>query len=138
MVIQDVRGKYNSEGEFYPYAYEALDGHTTITWAGEAPWSNGKVALFGLSYSGSCAWLAARYKNGYLRTIVSMSTTQDTYSIWMEKGIPFFKGPLLWLTKYCYRTENPKISDRSIEPILWQLPINRLDENATGLHLGRN
>lgn len=131
IVIQDVRGKYKSEGEFYPYAYEALDGHTTVMWAGKASWSNGKVALFGLSYSGSCAWLATRYKSVYLRTIISMFTTQNTYSIWITKGIPFLKGPLLWLGKYCAKAENPKVTDRSLEPILWQLPVNILDHYAT-------
>ena len=131
IVVQDIRGKYKSEGEFYPYAYEALDGHTTVMWAGEAPWSNGKVALFGLSYSGSCAWLAARYKSIYLRTIIAMFTTQNTYSIWIEKGIPFLKGPLIWLGKYCTKTENPKVTDQSLEPILWQLPVNILDNLAT-------
>ncbi len=131
IVVQDVRGKYRSEGEFYPYAYEALDGHTTVMWSGEAPWSNGKAALFGLSYSGSCAWLAARYKSIYLRTIISMFTTQNTYSIWIENGIPFFKGPLLWLGKYCSKTENPMVTDQSLESILWQLPTNTLDMNAT-------
>lgn len=131
IIVQDVRGKYGSEGEFYPYAYEALDGHTTVTWAGEARWSNGKVALFGLSYSGSCAWLAARYKSPYLRTIISMFTTQNTYSIWIDRGIPFLKGPLLWLAKYCGKTENTGITDQSLEPTLWQLPVNELDVHAT-------
>lgn len=131
VVIQDVRGKYRSEGEFYPYAYEALDGHTTVSWAGEAPWSNGRVALFGLSYAGSCAWLAARYKNIYLRTIITMFTTQNTYSIWIEKGIPFLKGPLLWLSKYGGKTENTKMTDKSIKSALWQLPVNELDVQAT-------
>ena len=48
-IVQDVRGKYESEGKFVPYVNEALDGHTTVTWAGQAPWSNGKIALLGNS-----------------------------------------------------------------------------------------
>lgn len=131
IIIQDVRGKYKSEGKFYPYAYEALDGHTTVTWAGEASWSSGKVALFGISYSGSCAWLAARYKSVYLRTLVTIFTTQNTYSIWIEKGIPFFKGPLLWLGKYGAKKENKKMTDKRLKPFLWQLPVNSLDVQAT-------
>lgn len=131
VIVQDVRGKYKSEGEFYPYAYEALDGHTTITWAGEEQWSNGKLAIAGISYSGSCAWLAARHKSKYLRTMITMFTSQDTYSLWIEKGIPFLKGTLLWLGKYCAKKENLKVTDRSIKPFLWKLPVNRLDERIT-------
>lgn len=130
VVIQDVRGKYRSEGEFYPYAYEALDGHTTVTWAGEASWSNGKVALLGLSYAGSCAWLAARYKSVYLRTIMALFTTQNTYSIWVDEGVPFLKGPLLWLTRCCSKIENTNVTDQSLKSILWQLPVNMLDTLA--------
>lgn len=128
IVVQDVRGKYGSEGEFYPYAYEALDGHTTVDWAGESLWSNGRVGLFGMAYPGSCAWLAARYKSPYLRTLITMFTTQNTYAMWVQKGIPFFKSPLTWLTKHCTRTENVEIKDQTLEPMLWQLPLNMIDE----------
>lgn len=130
-IVQDVRGKFASEGEFFPYATEALDGHITVMWAGEAPWSNGNVALFGFSYLGSCAWLAARYKSPYLRTIIPMFTTQNTYSIWIDYGIPFFKAPLYWLTKYTKKKDDNSVTHTSIEPYLWQLPINDLDYQAT-------
>lgn len=127
VIVQDVRGKYRSEGKFYPYAYEALDGHTTVMWAGEASWSNGKVALVGLSYPGSCAWLAARYKSPYLRTIITMFTTQDTYSVWVDDGVPYLKGPLTWLAKYCGKKENKRLTAKHLEPVLWHLPVSDLD-----------
>lgn len=126
-LVQDVRGKGRSEGKFYPYAYEALDGHTTITWAGESPWSNGKVALVGFSYLGSCAWLASRYRSHYLRTIIPMFTTQNTYSMWVDKGVPFLKGPLMWLSKHSGKLDNEKVTHKSVQPALWHLPVNELD-----------
>ncbi len=43
-IVQDVRGKFDSEGEFYPYIYEAKDGHDTIEWAGTREWSTGRSA----------------------------------------------------------------------------------------------
>jgi putative CocE/NonD family hydrolase len=49
VVIQDVRGRHASEGEFEPYRNEGLDGYDTIEWAAHQPWSNGKV---GTSTSG--------------------------------------------------------------------------------------
>ncbi len=127
VVVQDVRGKFASEGSFYPYAYEALDGHTTVTWAGEAPWSNGRVAILGISYLGSCAWLAARYKSPYLRTVVPMFTTQNTYSVWIDKGIPFLKGPIFWLGKYGGKKTNNRLSHADLVNALWELPVNNLD-----------
>lgn len=53
VVLQDVRGRWASEGTFYPYVNEAQDGHDTIGWAAAQPWSNGDVGTYGISYMGS-------------------------------------------------------------------------------------
>lgn len=132
VVVQDVRGKFASEGKFLPYFHEALDGHMTITWAGTAPWSNGKVALVGASYLGSCAWLATQYRNPHLRTIIPMFTTSDTFSIWMDHGLPYLKGPLTWLSLYSEKLNNKEFSYAKIEPGLWKLPVKELDLLAAG------
>jgi len=52
-VIQDVRGRYDSAGEWYPFAHEGPDGFDTVAWIAAQPWCNGKVGTIGLSYSGS-------------------------------------------------------------------------------------
>jgi putative CocE/NonD family hydrolase len=54
VVIQDCRGRYASEGEFYFLAQEAEDGFDTMEWIGKQPWSNGRVGTFGTSY---LAWV---------------------------------------------------------------------------------
>ncbi len=51
-VVQDVRGRGDSDGEFRPLAHEALDGYDTQTWCATQPWSNGKVGMTGGSYDG--------------------------------------------------------------------------------------
>src|SRR5258708_19930738 len=53
VVQQDVRGRFGSEGEFYPFANEADDGVDTIQWAIRQPWSAGSVGMFGSSYIGA-------------------------------------------------------------------------------------
>jgi putative CocE/NonD family hydrolase len=57
--VQDVRGRYASEGEFDPYRQEGRDGYDTIEWLATQPWSNGRVGMAGLSYPGAVQWLAA-------------------------------------------------------------------------------
>lgn len=52
-VIQDVRGRFGSEGEWYPFAMEGEDGVDALEWIAAQPWCNGKVGTIGLSYSGS-------------------------------------------------------------------------------------
>ncbi len=51
VVIQDVRGRYGSEGPFYIYVDEGRDGYDAVEWAAAQPWSNGDVGTYGGSYS---------------------------------------------------------------------------------------
>ena len=59
VVIQDVRGRYTSEGEWYTFKHEKDDGYDTVEWAAALPHANGKVGLFGGSYVGATVMLAA-------------------------------------------------------------------------------
>ncbi|MCX6354850.1 MAG: CocE/NonD family hydrolase [Candidatus Aureabacteria bacterium] len=70
MVIQDVRGRYMSEGEYTPYRNEGKDGYDTIEWAAAQPWSDGNVGTFGLSYPGAVQWLAAVESPPHLKAMV--------------------------------------------------------------------
>ncbi|MHC4395959.1 MAG: CocE/NonD family hydrolase [Planctomycetota bacterium] len=56
LVAQDCRGKYASEGKFYPFANERRDGLATVKWIREQSWSNGKVGGWGGSYVGYTQW----------------------------------------------------------------------------------
>ncbi|MHA2393757.1 MAG: CocE/NonD family hydrolase [Promethearchaeota archaeon] len=49
--VQDCRGRFNSEGDFYIYADEAPDGYDTVEWIASQSWSNGKVGTLGTSYA---------------------------------------------------------------------------------------
>jgi len=70
MVIQDVRGRYASGGQFVAYQNEGNDGYDTIEWAAKQPWSDGRVGTFGLSYPGAVQWLAAAENPPHLKAIV--------------------------------------------------------------------
>jgi uncharacterized protein len=59
VVVQDVRGRYASGGEFDPYRQEGRDGYDSIEAIAAQPWCNGRVAMAGLSYPGAVQWLAA-------------------------------------------------------------------------------
>ena len=68
--IQDVRGRFKSEGEWYPFAREAPDGYDTIEWLGSQPWSDGKVGTMGGSYCGSDQSAAATLDPPHLATMI--------------------------------------------------------------------
>jgi uncharacterized protein len=88
VIVQDVRGRYASGGDFRPYEREGRDGYDTIEWAARQPWSSGRVGTFGLSYPGAVQWLAAIENPPHLEAMVpamTFSTPQNFFFAW---GIP--------------------------------------------------
>jgi putative CocE/NonD family hydrolase len=59
VVIQDVRGRFASEGGWDPFRFERQDGYDTVEWAAGLRGSNGRVGMFSASYCGNTQWLAA-------------------------------------------------------------------------------
>jgi putative CocE/NonD family hydrolase len=66
VVVQDVRGRYASQGRLTPYVQEVDDGYDTIEWVAALPYVNGKVGTFGLSYPGAVQWMAATARPPHL------------------------------------------------------------------------
>src|SRR4029453_2389412 len=58
-IVQDVRGRYTSDGEWYPFLNESNDGYDTVEWAASLLGANGKVGMFGGSYVGATQMLTA-------------------------------------------------------------------------------
>jgi len=86
VVVQDVRGRYGSEGTFTPYANEGRDGYDSIEWAAAQPWSNGAVGTFGLSYPGAVQWLAAVESPPHLRAMVPAMTFSSPRNFFYAGG----------------------------------------------------
>ncbi|MGY3564938.1 CocE/NonD family hydrolase [Sinomonas sp. RB5] len=60
VVLQDVRGRFGSDGEFAPGEQEADDGAEAVAWAARLPYSSGRVGMWGRSYFAESQWRAAR------------------------------------------------------------------------------
>lgn len=87
VVVQDVRGRYASAGEFRPYENEGRDGYDTIEWAARQPWSNGAVGTFGLSYPGAVQWLAAVENPPHLKAMVPAMTFSNGQNFFYAGGL---------------------------------------------------
>jgi len=87
VVVQDVRGRHGSEGEYEPYRHEGEDGYDTIEWTARQPWSNGAVGTFGLSYPGAVQWLAAVERPPALEAMVPAMTYATPESFWYSGGV---------------------------------------------------
>src|ERR1700694_2022814 len=89
VIAQDVRGRFESEGEWYTFRYESQDGYDTVEWAAGLPYSNGKVGMFGGSYVGATQFLAALAKPPHLAGICPNVTASNYHDGWTYQGGAF-------------------------------------------------
>ncbi len=89
VVNQDVRGRYESEGQWDPFRHEAKDGYDTIEWAAKQPWSNGKVCTEGGSYLGHVQWAAASQTPPSLVCAFPAVASTNIYANWLTHGGAF-------------------------------------------------
>ncbi len=88
-VVQDVRGRYTSEGEWYTFKHESDDGFDTVEWAAALPYSNGKVGMWGGSYVGATQMLAAIAHPPHLAGICPIVTASNYHDNWTYQGGAF-------------------------------------------------
>jgi putative CocE/NonD family hydrolase len=143
-VVQDVRGRYASAGEFRPYENEGRDGYDTIEWAAKQKWSNGVVGTFGLSYPGAVQWLAAVESPPHLKAMVpamTFSTPQDffyAYGLWDLSWIEWIWDNSAPDVRVKKNLPGPKTYEEAL--VAWkdmgpkmqvELPLNQLEELRT-------
>jgi len=89
VVVQDVRGRYTSEGEWYTFKNESRDGYDTVEWAAALPYSDGRVGMFGASYVGATQMLTAIASPPHLASILPIVTASNYHENWTYQGGAF-------------------------------------------------
>jgi putative CocE/NonD family hydrolase len=96
VVIQDVRGRFASGGEFYPFKDDGAglnrDGCDTIEWVAAQPWCDGQVGMIGGSYSGATQYRAALSRPPHLRALFVRESSADYYREWVYRDGAFELG----------------------------------------------
>lgn len=93
VVIQDVRGRFASGGEFVgPYVAEPDDGYDAVEWAARMPWSDGSVGMYGISYMAATQWHAALSRPPALRAIAPITSYNDYVEHHAVRGGAFQLG----------------------------------------------
>ncbi len=142
IMIQDTRGRYESEGQWDPFRSEAKDGHDTVQWASKQPWSNGKVALQGGSYLGHVQWRAASLQPPNLVAMFPAVASTNIYANWITLGgafrLSFNYGwgvarmpDRIMLPQY-WHTEKYSPPELQYETILKHLPLKEGDLQSAG------
>ncbi len=118
VVLQDVRGRWASKGEWYPFVHEAQDGYDTVEWAAALPYANGKVGMFGASYVGATQMLAAAAHPPHLAAIAPDLTASDYHEGWTYQGGAFEQGfAESWSTGLAMDTLQRRLDET--DPTLW-------------------
>jgi len=130
VVIEDVRGRHASEGEFEPLTQEVADGEDTIAWVAYQPWSNRRVGMMGASYVGIVQWKAALSGSPYLKAIFPAVSGSDEYldRFYSPGGALKLGHRLEWIS------ENLKIPGYRADfaRFIRYLPLRGADRAATG------
>ena len=87
VVMQDCRGRHDSDGDWEPYVYAPKDGYDTQQWIGSQHWCNGNIGTFGISFPGFTQTLTAPLNSPYLKALVPISSQQDNYGFIYVDGV---------------------------------------------------
>lgn len=119
VVIQEVRGCGNSEGEFYPFRSEYKDTVDTIDWCiREIPENNGRLGMYGFSYQGVVQFQGAVMQPEGLVTICPAMASADLFEGWFYWG-----GALCWEFVFTWGLQLAQIkAPETLE--LWQAQQN--------------
>ncbi|MCW5981712.1 MAG: CocE/NonD family hydrolase [Bryobacteraceae bacterium] len=124
VVIQDTRGRFDSEGEFYPFLNESEDGYDTVEWAANLPGSNRQVGMFGGSYVGATQMLAAIAKPPHLKAIFPYVTAAEYYDGWTyESGALMQWFASSWTSGLAQDTARRKLVSRPRDWV-WEMPVD--------------
>lgn len=96
VLVQDVRGRRDSEGEFRPFFNEKADGRDTIQWITEQHWFNGELGLWGPSYLGITQWTIAEVPE--VKTFMPIMTAAHMRNILAPDGAIDLGLMMRWIT----------------------------------------
>jgi len=131
LMVQDVRGRYQSFGTFEPIDQEINDGDDTLNWIAQQPWSDGDVGMYGGSYLGIAQWKAALAHNRHLKAIFPYVSGDDDYRdrFYSPGGAMKLGHRLLWVSDNLRASgyEPPEFGS-----FIWTVPERNADSMATG------
>ena len=130
VVIQDVRGRGTSQGEFKLFEHEIADGIDTIKWVSQLPESTGEIGMYGFSYQGMTQLYAATGKSSALKAIAPAMIGYDLYSDWAyENGAFCLQANLSWAIQLAAETARLRGDETAYQKLRQassNLPLNDL------------
>jgi putative CocE/NonD family hydrolase len=135
VVVQDVRGRYDSQGVFRPPLQEDNDGSDTLNWIAAQRWSDGSVGMLGGSYLGIAQWRAALTRNAHLRAIFPVVAGSDEYldRFYSPGGALKLGHRMEWIAENLALPSYPR---PPFDRYIFHLPLRTMDRIVTGQSIG--
>lgn len=127
VAIQDIRGRYDSEGEWEPFFNEAADGLAAQAWLAQQGFCNGNIALMGRSYEGFCVWMGTFGHHPAVKAIIPIVALPDPVI-----NVPWQNGSVFWTmitwALFVHGRTNQDSEQYNWESLYGFRPLDRLDE----------
>ncbi len=130
VVKQDVRGRFKSEGEFYPFIHDGPDGVETMNWIRERPWFDGRLGTYGGSYLGTTQWFSAPGQEiGAMHLAV---TSPDLREVMYTGGELHLQTVYFWSVMMGGRRFNPLVAMKlqRLDHYAKTLPLDQADDKV--------
>lgn len=131
VVVQGTRGRYKSEGHYYPLLSERDDGIDTLKWLAKQPWFNGRLGMWGGSVFGYTQWVLADQTDPGPNALAIQIASTNFYEMFYPGGAFSLESALFWAV----RSHGPVDKD----PVLADLekgyrgfPLIEADNRAAG------
>jgi putative CocE/NonD family hydrolase len=127
-LIQDVRGRHESDGRWEPYAHEHDDGAHVASWLTHCNWWDGRIVASGSSYAAFCAWALTEVAPQAVRGVISRVPATGLRDVKFDPSgvLNLAEHVAWWLTYGDCRTSRPRLARLQIdrEPdLLATLPV---------------
>lgn len=145
VVVQDVRGRFDSQGEFEPFVNEREDGLATLEWIRQQRWFNGVIGLWGQSYLGYTQWAVATTTPANVKAMMPGITGSQMKSVVFPDGAYALNTNLRWayLTEFVgnrrgwYNWRSVTYSRRLLRGRIFEraynhLPLQEADQKVGG------
>lgn len=135
VLVQDLRGTGESEGEILPWRDAEADGRVTLDWIVSQPWSNGRVGTYGCSALGETQLVLSRSRHASLKAMIpsgaggGVGAAAGRYSPFglFEGGIFQLASGFGWFSKHGEKDRHaPPTARFDVKQHLTHLPISGL------------
>ncbi len=127
VILQDVRGRNKSEGEFYPFINEREDGLATLRWIRQQPWSDGVVAGWGASYVGFTQWAIS----DSLDFLTLLVTGASLFDFVYPDGLFSLQSAFTWGIQNA-GNRTTEVPQQKLLAAMKMLPLSAADDSVSG------